>query len=185
LLTFIAGLRQKFTMLLSSGDEVIANMSTSSVPDFTVTNLDAAQDYSATVYSFNSKGWAKTLSPIVFRTLPAPGLKEQRRSTGPSDGEKSGTGPWLYILLAAGSTLIVAGAIGAIIIVVKRFRVRVGTRYFKTVKMCLNNVGTGRVFVFAGHCLVWLQLSPFIIFVPTSRLYLKWIRNIIMYFMLQ
>lgn len=97
-------------------------MSTST-PDFIITNLEAAQEYSATVYSFNSKGWSKTLTPVVFRTLPAPGLKEQRRSTGPSDGDKSGTGPWLYILLAAGSTLIVAGAIGAIIFVVKKFRV--------------------------------------------------------------
>ncbi|XP_044263990.1 nephrin-like [Tribolium madens] len=120
---FDGGLRQKFTMLLSSGEEVIANMSTSTTPDFIVTNLEAAQDYSATVYSFNSKGWSKTLTPVVFRTLPAPGLKEQRRSTGPTDGDKSGTGPWLYILLAAGSTLIVAGAIGAIIFVVKKFRV--------------------------------------------------------------
>ena len=109
-------------MELSSGEEIVANMS-STTPDFIVTNLEAAQDYSAIVYSENSKGRSKILSPLAFRTQPAPGLKEQRRSTGPTEGEKSGTGPWLYILLAAGSTLIVAGAIGAIIVVVKRFRV--------------------------------------------------------------
>ncbi|CAG9812932.1 unnamed protein product [Phaedon cochleariae] len=50
-------------------------------------------------------------------------LKEQRRSTEPTDILKPGTGPWLYILLAAGSTLIVAAAIGAIILAVRRFRV--------------------------------------------------------------
>lgn len=114
-------------MLLSSGEDVIANMSTSSTPDFFITNLDPAQDYSATVYSFNSKGWSKIITPVIFRTQLAPGLKEQRRSTGPTD-DKNGAGPWLYILLAAGSTLIIAGAIGAIVFAIRRFRV--GTKTF-------------------------------------------------------
>lgn len=123
-------------MLLSAGEEVIANMSTTSTPDFFITNLDPAQDYSATVYSFNSKGWSKIITPVIFRTQLAPGLKEQRRSTGPTDSDKNGAGPWLYILLAAGSTLIIAGAVGAIVFAIRRFRV--GTK--TCIKYYINNL---------------------------------------------
>ncbi|XP_074032136.1 nephrin isoform X2 [Leptinotarsa decemlineata] len=120
---FDGGLRQKFVLLLSSGTTLIANVSTSSSPDFNISNLNPSQEYSAKINSVNSKGGSKFTLPLLFRTLPAPGLKEQRRSTEPTDIMKTGTGPWLYILLAAGSTLIVAGAVGAIIFAVRRFRV--------------------------------------------------------------
>lgn len=118
---FDGGLRQKFALLLNSGDELIANLS-ANVPEFLISSLDPAQEYTAVIFSYNAKGWSKSSTPVPLRTLPAPGLKEQRRSTGPATEEK-GNGPWLYILLAAGSTLIVAAAIGAIIFAVRRFKV--------------------------------------------------------------
>ncbi|XP_030768255.1 uncharacterized protein LOC115891825, partial [Sitophilus oryzae] len=72
---------------------------------------------------------SKLAPPLTIRTLPAPGLKELRRSTEPSESTKSTlSGPWLYILLAAGSTLIVAAALGLIIFVVKRFKVETPVR---------------------------------------------------------
>lgn len=117
---FDGGLRQKFALVLNSGDDLVANQ-TSSAPDFTVESLESAQEYSAIMYSYNAKGWSKASAPYVLKTLPTPGMN-QRRSTGPVAEEKS-NGPWLYILLAAGSTLIVAAAIGAIIVVVRRFKV--------------------------------------------------------------
>ncbi|KAG5875971.1 hypothetical protein JTB14_016998 [Gonioctena quinquepunctata] len=120
---FDGGLRQKFFMVLNSGDKVIANITGSSSPDFNISNLNPSQEYSATIHSMNSRGFSNYTLPLLFRTLPAPGLKEQRRSTEPTDILKTGTGPWLYILLAAGSTLIVAGAVGTIIFAVRRFRV--------------------------------------------------------------
>ncbi|CAH1960871.1 unnamed protein product, partial [Acanthoscelides obtectus] len=121
---FDGGLRQKFVLMLNSGETPIGNFSSSTSPDFNISNLEASQDYSATIYSMNSKGASNTAQPIVFRTLPAPGLREQRRSTEPtSESVRSPTGPWLYILLAAGSTFIVAAAIGAIIFAVRKFRV--------------------------------------------------------------
>nr|CAI5870529.1 unnamed protein product [Callosobruchus analis] len=105
---FDGGLRQKFALMLNSGETPIGNLTSSSSPDFNVSNLEASQDYSATIYSINSKGTSNIAQPIVFRTLPAPGLREQRRSTEPtSESVRSPTGPWLYILLAAGSTWIV------------------------------------------------------------------------------
>lgn len=117
---------------MSSGDNILANMSATGSPDFYIPNLDAAQDYSTTIYSFNAKGWSKSSQPLVFHTLPAPGLKEQRRSTAdPSENGKIGGGPWLYILLAAGSTLIVAGAVGAIIFAIRRFKVVRRLWYFQ------------------------------------------------------
>ncbi|KAF2890838.1 hypothetical protein ILUMI_15335 [Ignelater luminosus] len=118
---FDGGLRQKFVLLIMAADNLTANLS-ASVPEFQVTNLDASTDYSATVFSVNAKGWSKGSVPILIKTLPAPGLKELRRSTGPSSEEKM-EGPWLYILLAAGSTLIFAATIGAIIFAVRRFKV--------------------------------------------------------------
>lgn len=39
------------------------------------------------------------------------------------DNEKSDGGPWLYILLAGGSTLIVAGTLAAIVFAIRRFQV--------------------------------------------------------------
>lgn len=118
---FDGGLRQKFVLLIMAADNLTANLS-ASVPEFQVPNLDASTDFSATVFSVNAKGWSKGSVPIVIKTLPAPGLKELRRSTGPSSEEKM-EGPWLYILLAAGSTLIFAATIGAIIFAVRRFKV--------------------------------------------------------------
>lgn len=117
---FDGGIRQKFALLLNSGDELIANQS-SNVPEFAIENLDSAQEYTAIIYSYNAKGWSKASAPFSLKTLPTPGLN-QRRSTGPVVEEK-GNGPWLYILLAAGSTLIVAAAIGAIIFIVRRIKV--------------------------------------------------------------
>ncbi|XP_017783993.1 PREDICTED: hemicentin-1-like [Nicrophorus vespilloides] len=125
---FDGGMKQKFALLVKSGDGLMANLS-ANVPEFLVSNLEPAQDYAVTIFSINAKGWSKGSSPIVVRTLPAPGLKEQRRSTGPGMGggdDRIGggfNGPWLYILLAAGSTLIVAAAVGAIVFVIRRFKV--------------------------------------------------------------
>ncbi|XP_065167575.1 nephrin-like isoform X3 [Atheta coriaria] len=120
---FDGGMRQKFALLVTAADALIANLS-ASAPEFLISNLEPAQDYIATIYSINAKGWSKASNPLSVRTLPAPGLKE-RRYTGPVGEDKSsgGGGPWLYIVLAAGATLIVAGAIGAIIIAVRRFKV--------------------------------------------------------------
>ncbi|XP_030753320.1 nephrin-like [Sitophilus oryzae] len=126
---FDGGLKQKFVLILYAGDAAIANMSSSGVPEFAIQNLEAAQEYYASIYSFNSKGASKLAPPLTIRTLPAPGLKELRRSTEPSESTKSTlSGPWLYILLAAGSTLIVAAALGLIIFVVKRFKVETPVR---------------------------------------------------------
>ncbi|KAK5648284.1 hypothetical protein RI129_003176 [Pyrocoelia pectoralis] len=118
---FDGGLRQKFVLLISAAENLTANLS-SSVPEFQISNLDATTEYIATAHSINAKGWSKASNSILIKTLPSPGLKELRRSTGPSNEEKV-EGPWLYILLAAGSTLIVAGAIGVIIFAVKRIKV--------------------------------------------------------------
>ncbi|XP_031347369.1 nephrin-like [Photinus pyralis] len=118
---FDGGLRQKFVLLVSVAENLTANLS-SSVPEFQISNLDATTEYIATAYSVNAKGWSKASNSILIKTLPSPGLKELRRSTGPSNEEKA-EGPWLYILLAAGSTLIVAGAIGVIIFAVKRIKI--------------------------------------------------------------
>ncbi|KAK4884831.1 hypothetical protein RN001_001102 [Aquatica leii] len=118
---FDGGLRQKFVLVITAAENLTANLS-STVPEFQITNLDATTDYTALAYSVNAKGWSKASNTIFMKTLPSPGLKELRRSTGPSTEEKV-DGPWLYILLAAGSTLIVAGAIGVIIFAVKRFKI--------------------------------------------------------------
>ncbi|KAJ8942333.1 hypothetical protein NQ318_005325, partial [Aromia moschata] len=119
---FDGGLRQRFVLVLNSGETAISNISAAS-PDFFIPNLEPSQDYSATIYSLNAKGSSKHAQPVLIHTLPAPGLKEQRRSTEPTETTRGSTGPWLYILLAAGSTLIVAGAVGAIVFAVRRFRV--------------------------------------------------------------
>ncbi|CAH0551270.1 unnamed protein product [Brassicogethes aeneus] len=129
---FDGGQRQKFVLVLSMGENVISNMSSSTIPEFYIPNLEATQDYSTMVSSFNLKGFSKPTMPLVFHTLPAPGLKEQRRSTEPSESKVGSTGPWLYILLAAGSTLIVAAAIGAIIFAIRRFRVESPVRNPRT-----------------------------------------------------
>ncbi|KAF7279021.1 hypothetical protein GWI33_007662 [Rhynchophorus ferrugineus] len=121
---FDGGLKQKFVLILYSGEDAIANMSSSGIPEFSIQNLEPVQDYYVSIYSFNSKGQSKPTPPLIIRTLPAPGLKELRRSTEPNEITKSGvSGPWLYILLAAGSTLIVAAALGLIIFAVRRFKV--------------------------------------------------------------
>lgn len=52
---FDGGLRQKFVLVVYAGEELIANLS-HSVPEFSITNLEPAQEYNATVYSFNAKG---------------------------------------------------------------------------------------------------------------------------------
>lgn len=118
---FDGGLKQKFGMVLNYGDNLLANLS-GAIPEFSLNNLESAQEYTVEVYSINVKGLSKTSSLLQFRTLPAPGLKEQRRSTGPNIEEKV-TGSWLYILLAACSTLIVAAAIGTILLAIRRFKV--------------------------------------------------------------
>ncbi|XP_050295636.1 nephrin-like [Anthonomus grandis grandis] len=126
---FDGGLKQKFVLVLHSGEQSVANISALSSPEFYIPNLEPAQEYYASIYSFNSKGPSKYSEPIVIRTLPAPGLKELRRSTEPTDSPETGiSGPWLYILLAAGSTLIVAGAVGFIVLAVKRFKVETPVR---------------------------------------------------------
>ncbi|KAJ8965938.1 hypothetical protein NQ317_009711 [Molorchus minor] len=129
---FDGGLRQKFVSVINYGETTIANVSAAS-PDFFIPNLEPSQEYAATIYAVNAKGSSKKCSADNytyvtrssfenFNTLNL-GLKEQRRSTEPTDTIKGSTGPWLYILLAAGSTLIVAAAVGAIIFAVRRFRV--------------------------------------------------------------
>ncbi|XP_056636468.1 hemicentin-2-like [Diorhabda sublineata] len=121
---FDGGLRQKYVLTLTSGDTFIANLSALASPDFNISNLEADRDYTATIHSINTKGPSKNTVPLVLKTLPAPGLREQRRSTEPNDSAlKSTTGPWLYILLAAASTFIIAAAIGAILFAVRRFKV--------------------------------------------------------------
>lgn len=127
---FDGGLRQRFIMTLTttSENQLVANMSSATAPEFRIANLDPVLDYSVAVSSFNSKGWSKVLSPINFKTLPAPGLNEQRRFTEPTSDEQkeapeANPGPWLYIPLAGGATLIVAAALGIIIFFIKRFRV--------------------------------------------------------------
>ncbi|GJQ76782.1 hypothetical protein Trydic_g15622 [Trypoxylus dichotomus] len=118
---FDGGLKQKFGLVLNYGDNLLANLS-GPAPEFTINNLEASQDYTAEIYSINVKGLSKSSTILQFRTLPAPGLNEQRRSTGPNIEEKSAAS-WLYILLAAGSTLIVAAAIGTIVFAIRRFKV--------------------------------------------------------------
>ncbi|CAH1181158.1 unnamed protein product [Phyllotreta striolata] len=121
---FDGGLRQKFVLTLLSGDVIIANLSSQLASDFNISNLEATHDYLATIYAVNAKGPSKQSVPLAIRTLPAPSLKEQRRSTGPTDGAlKASTGPLMYILLAAGSTLIIAAAVGVIIFAVRKFKV--------------------------------------------------------------
>ncbi|KAJ8925637.1 hypothetical protein NQ315_009482, partial [Exocentrus adspersus] len=120
---FDGGLRQKFVLVLNLGETTVADLPPTTSPEFFIPSLEPSQDYTATIYSINGKGSSKNAQPLVIRTLPAPGLKEQRRSTEPTDTTRSRTGPWLYILLAAGSTLIIAGAVGAIIFAVRRIRV--------------------------------------------------------------
>lgn len=112
----------RFTLVVNTADSVLTNISSMS-PEFVVANLDPSQEYTAVAYSFNAKGWSKPSEPITLRTLPAASLREQRRITETGSGESKGHGPWLYILLAAGSTLIVAAAIGAIVFAVRKFRV--------------------------------------------------------------
>uniref|UniRef100_A0AAR5QDA0 Nephrin n=1 Tax=Dendroctonus ponderosae TaxID=77166 RepID=A0AAR5QDA0_DENPD len=127
---FDGGLKQKFLLVLFSGELSVANISALSSPEFYIPNLEPAQEYYASIYSFNSKGSSKNTQPIILRTLPAPGLKELRRSTEPTDSPKTGiSGPWLYILLAAGSTFIVAAAIGLIVFVIRRFKVETPVRH--------------------------------------------------------
>lgn len=110
-------------MQINYGDTVIANLS-ALTPEFNVTNLEPSTDYAAIVYSVNTKGRSKGSESVLIRTLPAAGLKEQRRITELASAEGGkGRGPWLYILLAAGSTLIVAAAIGAIIFAIRKFRI--------------------------------------------------------------
>ncbi|XP_018327739.1 nephrin-like [Agrilus planipennis] len=118
---FDGGLKQKFIMLVKVGDTEITNI-TSASTDFEVGNLDAATEYTFVVFALNAKGWSKSGSTLMARTLAAPGLKELRRSTVQSKETKL-KGPWMYILLAGGSTLIVAGSIAIIIFVVRRFKV--------------------------------------------------------------
>lgn len=139
--TFDGGLKQQFGLILSLGDAVIANFS-SSEPVFNVTNLEPSQEYKGRVFSVNPKGRSKSDEIVSIRTLPAPGLKEQRRITeqyGKSSiscrffwltarfdclgMDNKVHGPWLYILLAAGSTLIIAAAIGGIILAVRKFKI--------------------------------------------------------------
>ncbi|XP_044747222.1 nephrin-like isoform X3 [Coccinella septempunctata] len=120
---FDGGLKQRFTMNLSLGDNPVANMSSFTGPDFHITNLEPDKEYAITVSSYNSKGWSKPSDPINFRTLPAPGLNEQRRLMDPNGEGQNRSGPWLYITLAAGSTLIIAGTVVVIVFAVKRFRV--------------------------------------------------------------
>ncbi|KAK9886628.1 hypothetical protein WA026_017551 [Henosepilachna vigintioctopunctata] len=132
---FDGGLKQRFIMVLTSSDTLVANMSSTTLPDFRLTNLEPAQEYSITVSSFNSKGWSKNGDSIIFRTLPAPGLNEQRRLMEASRGEHNRTGPWLYITLAAGSTLIIAGTVGVIIFAVRRFRNENETKIVTDVKL--------------------------------------------------
>lgn len=85
--------------------------------------MDSSQEYTAIAYAHNGKGWSKPSDAITLRTLPAASLREQRRITETGNGESKGHGPWLYILLAAGSTLIVAAAVGVIVFAVKKFKV--------------------------------------------------------------
>ncbi|CAH1128367.1 unnamed protein product [Ceutorhynchus assimilis] len=121
---FDGGLKQKFVLVLYSGDLPVANISALTSPEFYIPSLEPAQEYYATIYSINSKGSSKFTSPILMRTLPAPGLKELRRSTEPTEKPKIGiSGPWLYILLAGGSTFIVAAAVALVVFAVRRFRV--------------------------------------------------------------
>lgn len=108
--------------MVSYGDTVISNLS-ATVPDFLVTNLDPSLEYTAIAYSTNAKGWSKSSEVLPLRTTPTGGLKEQRRITENSALEGKGHGPWLYIILAAGSTLIVAAAVGAIIFAIRKFRI--------------------------------------------------------------
>lgn len=108
--------------MVNTADGTVTNIS-STAAEFLVTNLDPSQEYTAIAYSYNAKGWSKPSDPLTLRTLPAASLREQRRITETGTGESRGHGPWLYILLAAGSTLIVAGAIGAIVFAVRKFRV--------------------------------------------------------------
>lgn len=95
----------------------------STVPEFLVTNLDSSEEYTATVYAYKYPMWSKPSDPITLRTLPAASLREQRRITETGSSESKGQGPWLYILLAAGSTLIVAAAVGVIVFAVRKFRI--------------------------------------------------------------
>ncbi|XP_060522794.1 nephrin-like [Cylas formicarius] len=126
---FDGGLKQKFVLMLYAGDLAVANISALATPEFYIPNLEPAQEYYASIYSFNSKGSSKYPNSLQIRTLPAPGLKELRRSTEPSESPtKAISGPWLYIMLAAGSTLIVAAAVGLIIFAIRRFRVESPTR---------------------------------------------------------
>lgn len=108
---------------ISLGEKIISNISSSN-PEFNVTDLDPSTDYTAIAFSVNAKGWSKASEVVPLRTLPVGGLKEQRRTTDQAVTEnRTGHGPWLYILLAAGSTLIVAATIGAIIVAIRKFRI--------------------------------------------------------------
>ncbi|XP_066155870.1 nephrin-like isoform X1 [Euwallacea fornicatus] len=127
---FDGGLKQKFVLVLFSGELSVANISSLSSPEFYIPNLEPAQEYYCTIYSFNSKGSSKYTAPTFLRTLPAPGLKELRRSTEPTENSKPTlSGPWLYILLAAGSTFIVAAAVGLIVFAVRKFKVDTPVRH--------------------------------------------------------
>lgn len=68
-----AGLRQKFVLVLNSGEATVANISSASSPEFYIPNLEPSQNYSATIYSINGKGSSKNAQPVVIHTLPAPG----------------------------------------------------------------------------------------------------------------
>lgn len=101
---------------------MISNLS-ATTPEFLVTNLEPTLEYTAIAYSMNAKGRSKSSDTLHLRTSTTGGLKEQRRITENSALEGKGHGPWLYIILAAGSTLIVAAAVGAIIFAIRKFRI--------------------------------------------------------------
>ncbi|KAL1512669.1 hypothetical protein ABEB36_002226 [Hypothenemus hampei] len=127
---FDGGLKQKFVLVLFSGELSVANISSLGGPEFYIPNLEPAQEYYASIYSFNSKGASKETTPLVVRTLPAPGLKELRRSTEPTESPSTNlSGPILYILLASGSTFIVAATVGLIIFAIRRFKVESPVRH--------------------------------------------------------
>lgn len=83
---FDGGLRQRFSLLVTtirdSKEQLILNVTSGALPEFTVTGLESGQEYTLMGFAYNEKGWSRGSQPVVVATLMQPNLHEQRRSTG-------------------------------------------------------------------------------------------------------
>lgn len=84
---FDGGLRQRFSLLVTTAgkegrDQLVLNVTSGAVPEFTVTGLESGHEYTLMGFAYNEKGWSRGSTPVVVATLMQPNLHEQRRSTG-------------------------------------------------------------------------------------------------------